>query len=125
MAAHSSHQPRRRCPAPDPYPNPNPNPYPNPNLNPNPNQAGLLDTPTLLRWRALQERTVAWVVETVGDPPAGGDGPALRDFCAEAMARGYFRLPHFARAVLDALQSEDVLVHEPVPEWLRVSARVA
>ena len=80
-------------------------------------EAGLLDTPTLLRWRALQERTVAWVVETVGDPPAGGDGPALRDFCAEAMARGYFRLPHFARAVLDALQSEDVLVHEPVPEW--------
>ena len=57
---------------------------------------------------------MAWVVETVGDPPAGGDGPALRDFCAEAMARGYFRLPHFARAVLDALQSEDVLVHEPV-----------
>ena len=64
---------------------------------------------------------MAWVVETVGDPPAGGDGPALRDFCAEAMARGYFRLPHFARAVLDALQSEDVLVHEPVClEWLRV-----
>ena len=62
---------------------------------------------------------MAWVVETVGDPPAGGDGPALRDFCAEAMARGYFRLPHFARAVLDALQSEDVLVHEPVPERLR------
>ena len=41
-------------------------------------EAGLLDTPTLLRWRALQESTVAWVVETVGDPPAGGDGPALR-----------------------------------------------
>ena len=80
-------------------------------------EAGLLDTPTLLRWRALQESTVAWVVETVGEPPAGGDGPALRDLCAEAMARGYFRLPHFARAVLDALQSEDVLVHEPVPEW--------
>ena len=76
-----------------------------------------LETSTLLRWRALQQRTVAWVLETAGEPPAGGDGPALRDFCADAMARGYFRLPQFARAVLDALQSEDVLQHEPVPEW--------
>ena len=52
----------------------------------------------------------------VGEPPAGGDGPALRDFCAATMASGYFRLPQFGYALLTALQCEEVLNNE-VPEF--------
>ena len=63
----------------------------------------------LIRWRVLVQRTLAWVLLVVGEPPAGGDGPALRDFCAHVMASAYFRLPHFGYALLTALQSEDVL----------------
>ena len=47
----------------------------------------------VLRWRVLQQRTLTRVLQFVDDPPAGGDGPALRDFCAVVMAHSYFRLP--------------------------------
>ena len=48
----------------------------------------------VIRWRVLVQRTLAWVLHVVGEPPAGGDGPALRDFCARVLASAYFRLPH-------------------------------
>lgn len=70
----------------------------------------------LIRWRVLVQRTLAWVLLVVGEPPAGGDGPALRDFCAAVMASAYFRLPQFGYALLAALQSEDVLGIE-MPEF--------
>ncbi|KAL3926183.1 MAG: hypothetical protein SGPRY_003417 [Prymnesium sp.] len=72
--------------------------------------------PQLLRWRTIQQRTLATVLKFVDEPPAGGDGPALRDFGAVVMAHSFFRLPQFARGLLVALQSEDVLDHD-VPEF--------
>ena len=79
---------------------------------------GVGNTPLahLIRWKVLVQRTLAWVLFIVGEPPAGGDGPALRDFCAAVMASAYFRLPHFGYALLTALQSEDVL-HADIPEF--------
>ena len=50
--------------------------------------------------RVLMQRTLAWVLFVVGEPPAGGDGPALRDFCAAVMASGFFRIPQFGCARL-------------------------
>lgn len=49
----------------------------------------------VIRWRILQQRTLAWALMVVGEPPAGGDGPALRDFCAATIANSSFRLPQF------------------------------
>ena len=77
----------------------------------------------ILRWRALSQRTLAWVLSIVGQPPAGGDGPALRDLCAAVMAASYFRLPRFALALLDALQTPDVLTAS-IPEWRGISSEL-
>ena len=70
----------------------------------------------VIRWKVLVQRTLAWVLNVVGEPPAGGDGPALRDFCARVLASAYFRLPKFGKEALDALQSPDVLDAE-IPEF--------
>ena len=70
----------------------------------------------VVRWSILQQRTLAWILLVVGDPPAGGDGPTLRDFCAATMASCYFRLPQFGYALLTTLQSEEVLNND-VPEF--------
>ena len=77
----------------------------------------------ILRWRALSQRTLAWVLSIVGQPPAGGDGPALRDLCAAVMAASYFRLPRFALALLDALQTPDALTAS-IPEWRGISSEL-
>lgn len=58
----------------------------------------------VMHWRTLQQRTLAWVLYTVGEPPPGGDGPALRDFCSVVVASAFFRLPQFGLALLTALQ---------------------
>ena len=48
---------------------------------------------------------------------------ALQDLCAAVMAASYFRLPRFALALLDALQTPDVLTAS-IPEWRGISSEL-
>jgi len=77
-------------------------------------------TPThqILLWLELSQRTLSWTLLAVDQPAVKhtDHSSGLLSICAQLMALSFFRLPSFARALIDALQAEDVL-EAHIPEF--------
>eukprot|EP00967_Tisochrysis_lutea_P005504 scaffold6580_cov29-Tisochrysis_lutea.AAC.5 len=65
-------------------------------------------TPThqILLWLELSQRTLSWTLLAVDQPAVKhtDHSSGLLSICAQLMALSFFRLPSFARALIDALQ---------------------